>query len=65
MEFIKKPVILLTKEEKEVVKNLAQAVSSYCDTREGCIDCPYNYNGCCGKGMFFSGLAKTSNYVKT
>ena len=65
MEFINKPMILLTKEEKEIIKNLAKAVSDYCDTRATCTNCPYTYDGLCGKGMFFSGLVKTSNYSET
>ena len=65
MEFIKKPVILLTKEEKEVVKNLAKVVDEYCETGIICHDCPFGYDGICGKSIFFSGLIKISNYSET
>lgn len=65
MEFIKKPVILLTKEEKEAIKNLVKVIDEYCEIGVTCSNCPFGYDGVCGKGIFFSGLAKTSNYSET
>ena len=64
MEFIRKPIILLTKEEKEVIKNLVKAVEDYC-TYAVCASCPYSYDGLCGRSVFVSGLIATSNYSET
>ena len=62
MEFIKNPVIMLTKEEKRVLEDLATIVVEYCETKSTCDTCPFSYNSVCGKSIFYSGLIKTSNY---